>query len=58
MKIEISKSNFQKLEWLAKEWFSEEGKRPMPVKKVLAEIIEETYNDASPTEYRSIQERQ
>jgi hypothetical protein len=53
MKIEISKSDFDRLNYLAANWYVVIGEKPKPIKDIIHDLIEEKMEKASPTEYKT-----
>lgn len=50
--IEISDEDYRILEWLGSDkWMTVKGEKPLPVKKVLHEVIQKEYNKANPKKY-------
>lgn len=58
-RVEISDDDYSILEWLGGDnWMVCEGDKPVPVKKVLHQLINQEYKTANPTEYDNIQKRE
>ena len=49
----ISNGDYEKLKLLAKNYYVVRGEKPMPLKEVLHQMIQQEYNDYSPREYIS-----